>query len=87
MKTIEERIMEVGAKVMDEALLHNTKVTVEIIERSENDFFVYVDVHPVTVFRNGEREELEYRARRVELPEEGKKQLDEVWKLQQEDKK
>jgi len=32
-------------------------------------------------------EELKYRIQREGLPEEGKKQLDELWKLQREDKK
>ena len=87
MKTIEERIMEVGAKVLDEMLLHNTHVLVTIEKDSYingNDFFVYVDVHPVTVFRDDEMEELKYRIRRVGLSEEGKKQLDRMWHLKKE---
>ncbi|MCK4649241.1 hypothetical protein KAT51_06940 [bacterium] len=58
MKTMEERIMEIGAKVMDEMLLHKTDVTV-MMKNSGSEFNIYVDVHLVTMFSNYEKEELE----------------------------
>ena len=83
MKTIEERIMEVGAKVLDEMLLHKTDVVVTM-KSSGSEFSVYVDVHPVTMFSNYEREELEYKAQREGLSEEGKRQLDRTWEMKKE---
>jgi len=78
-KELDEKLLKVGAKVIDELLLHNTTVEVKLIKSELLDCHtIYVGVHLVTGFCDSERARLHYRAQRVELPEEGKKQLDEL---------
>lgn len=85
MKTIEERIMEVGAKVLDEMLLHNTDVVVALrADALHDDISVRVDVHPVTIFRTDEIEELKYRAQREGLPKGDREQIDRIWEMNKE---
>lgn len=82
MKTIEERIMEVGAKVLDETLLHNTDVVVVLrADALHDDISVRVDAHLVTMFRTDEIEELKYRAQREGLPKGDREQIDRMWEL------
>lgn len=88
MKTIEERMMQIGAKALNEYFTHGKSVEVRI-ERSKTfgAFQVDVDVHPVTFFNENEMDEVKYRATRAELSEEGKKQLDDMWEKEREIKK
>lgn len=88
MEEIEEKFLKIGAKVLNEYFTHGRSVEVTI-GRSKTDgaFEVDVDVHPVTFFGEDEMDEVKYRATRADLPEEGKKQLDDMWEKEQEIKK
>lgn len=87
MRIIEERIMAIGAQTIEELLLHREMIEVTLRKGISNHFGVNVDGQLVAIFREDEMEELEYKARRINLSKEGKKQLDKIWQLKQETKK
>jgi len=77
-KKLDDKLLRIGAKVVDELLLHNTSVEVKLIKSKglEGQYTIQVDAHLVSGFSVREKATLQYRARRVELSEEGKRQLD-----------
>lgn len=79
-KKIDEILLKIGAKVVDELLLHEAPVEVRL---KQDKFFddvyeIYVDVHRISVFRESVKTQLRNRAFRATLPLEIQTEIDKI---------
>ena len=77
---IDEKLLRIGAKVVDELLLHETPIETHLkINVVFSDIYtIFVDAHSVCGFVKEDLGKIRYRAQRANLPPEGQKQLDKL---------